>query len=83
MSYTVHMSTTITIRTDEPFRRKLEARAAAAGKSLSELVRDLLERALEERPHGGRTGHVKARLELARRPEEPWRRAIRDRNWRP
>lgn len=77
------MSTTITIRTDEPLRERLEKRAAASGKSLSELVRELLEKALDDRPLGEKVGHLRGRLRLPREPGDPWRRQIRERNWRP
>ena len=76
------MSTTITIRTDPALRKRLEARAAASGKSISVLVREILENALAERPLSARTSHVKARLSLPRRPAEAWRESLRDRNWR-
>jgi plasmid stability protein len=77
------MSTTLTIRTDASLRKRLDERAAAAGKSVSEFVREILEKELADRPLAARTGHLKARLALPARPEEPWRRKLRDRNWRP
>jgi plasmid stability protein len=80
--YTVYMSTTITIRADESLRRELEERAAALGKSLSEMVRDILRNALAETPLEARTGHLRGRLELRRPDAEPWRRELRERNWR-
>jgi len=76
------MSTTITIRADEALRRDLEERAAALGKSLSEVVREILESALARQPLKGRTGHLRGRLELPRQEDEPWRRELRERNWR-
>ncbi len=83
MSYTVYMSTTLTIRTDESLREALEKRAEAQGKSLSEVAREILLRALEERPMNARTGHIKGRLKLPRRATEAWRKEVRKRNWRP
>jgi plasmid stability protein len=77
------MGTTITIRTEAGLRSLLEERAAASGKSISELVREILESALSERPNGERTGHLRGRLSLSKRPEEPWRKTLRERNWRP
>lgn len=77
------MSTTITIRTDEPLRRRLEKRAAATGKSLSALVREILESAVAERSLGRRAGHLKARLSLPRDAADSWRTSVRERNWRP
>jgi plasmid stability protein len=82
MSYYVYMSTTITIRADEALRRELEARAAALSKSLSELVREILEAAVARQPLESRTGHLRGRLELPRQEVEPWRRELRERNWR-
>ncbi len=77
------MSTTITIRADEPLRKLLEKRAAASGKSLSALVREILENAVAARPVGRRAGHLKGRLRLPRGTSDAWRKTIRDRNWRP
>jgi plasmid stability protein len=77
------MSTTITIRTDAPLRRRLEERAAAAGKTLSELVREILEAELAERPLGARISALRGRVSLPHAPEGAWRKSIRGRNWRP
>jgi plasmid stability protein len=82
MYYVVHMSTTITIRTDEELREALEQRARAEGKTLSGLVREILENALEERPLEARTSHLRGRLELPGPGSDAWSRTIRDRNWR-
>jgi plasmid stability protein len=85
MSYTVHMgttSTTITVRTDEALRRDLEERAAAVGKSLSEVVREILEVAVSRQPVAGKVSHLRGRLRLPRSHSEPWRRELRERNWR-
>ncbi|OGA32004.1 MAG: hypothetical protein A3G80_09560 [Betaproteobacteria bacterium RIFCSPLOWO2_12_FULL_62_13b] len=76
------MSTTITIRADEPLREVLNRKAAACGKTVSELVREILEEALTERPLRVRAGHLKGRLRLPRKTSEPWRRHLRQRNWR-
>lgn len=77
------MSTTITIRTDEPLRKLLERRAAETGKSLSDVVREILENAVAEVPVGRRAGHLRGALSLPRGGSDPWRKAVRDRNWRP
>jgi hypothetical protein len=82
LSYAVYMSTTITIRADEPLREALDERAAASGKTVSELVREILEEALADRPLGIRAGHLKGRLKLPRKTSEPWRRHLRRGNWR-
>jgi hypothetical protein len=79
----VHMSRTITIRADGRLRERLEKRAAASGKSLSALIREILENAVAERSVGRRAGHLKARVSLPRRPSDSWRRSVLDRNWRP
>jgi len=60
------MRTTITIRADESLRDALAERAQATGKTISELVREILEEALAERPLGPRIKHVRGRLELPR-----------------
>jgi hypothetical protein len=77
------MSTTITIRTDPELRDALRRRAAEEGLSLSELLRSILEREVSRGPLGSRVGHLRGKLELSRRNEEPWRRELRERNWRP
>jgi hypothetical protein len=76
------MSTTITIRTDELLREALDKRAAASGKTVSELVREILEEALADRPLHVRAGHLKGRLRLPRKASEPWRKHLRRQNWR-
>jgi plasmid stability protein len=74
---------TITIRADDALRDALEKRAAAEGRSLSDVARDILRDGLTERPLGGRVGHLKGRLRLLRRTDEPWRDSLRSHNWRP
>jgi plasmid stability protein len=76
------METTITIRAGESLRDELEKRAAAQGKSLSALVRDILTEAVATTSVGERTSPMKGSLRLPRRPSEPWRRQLRERNWR-
>ena len=76
------MRTTITIRADKSLRQELARRAELDGKSLSELIREILETALAERPVGSRTGHLRGRLRLSRRGAGSWRDKIRERNWR-
>ncbi len=77
------MSTTLTVRTDEDLSDALRQRAAAQGKTISRVVREILEEALSERPIGMRAGHLKGRLEVPADDEDPWRRQLRERNWRP
>lgn len=74
--------TTLTVRTDEELRDALERRARSEGKTLSSLVREILEEALAERPLVARAGHLKGCLELPQDTDDPWRRQLRDRNWR-
>lgn len=76
------MSTTLTIRTDEALREALAKRASAQGKTISEVARDILRSALEERPLEERTSHLEGRLRLGQKQTEPWRRSLRQRNWR-
>ena len=76
------MSTTITIRAEKSLREALARKAALSGKTVSALVREILEEALMERPLKARSGHLKGRLELAREASEPWLKRLRQRNWR-
>jgi plasmid stability protein len=76
------MSTTLTIRTDEALREALAKRASAQGKTVSEVARDILRSALEERPLEERISHLKGRRRLGQKQTEPWRRSLRQRNWR-
>ena len=78
----VHMSTTITIRTGDPLRKRLEERAAATGTTLSALVREILENAVAERSLGRRAGYLKGRLKLPSDGPSDWADSIRNRNWR-
>jgi hypothetical protein len=76
------MSTTITIRAEESLRRALVRRAASRGKTVSQLVREILEEALSERPLESKTGHLKGRLALSPKSSDVWRKKLRERNWR-
>ncbi len=76
------MSTTITIRADPSLRDAIERRAEAQAKTVSAVVREILEAALHERPMRSRAGHLKGRLELAKTTRDPWRSRLRQRNWR-
>lgn len=75
-------NTTLTVRTDAELREALDRRAEAEGKTVSEVVREILERAVAERPLGQRIGHLRGRLRPASM-DGPWRERLRDRNWRP
>jgi plasmid stability protein len=76
------MGTTLTIRTDAALREALAKRASAQGRTVSEVAREILRNALEERPLEERTSHLRGRLRLAQKPTEAWRRSLRRRNWR-
>lgn len=75
------MSTILTVRTDKSLREALARKAKAEHKTISEVVREILEEALVERPLAERVGKLRGELHL---PEPPtaWQREIRDRNWR-
>ena len=77
------MSTTITIRTHEELRRRLEERAEAAGTSISALVREILEAAVSDQPLGRRAGALRGRLQVSEDTRLTWRESLRERNWRP
>jgi len=78
-----HMGTTLTIRTSDDLRKTLQERALARGQSVSELVREILELALADRPLGGRLGHLRGTLDLPSAPSgDPWTQQLRERNWR-
>lgn len=76
------MSTTITIRAEPSLRSLLEERAEATGKTISQVVREILERALCERPMGDRIRHLRGSLGRRLRRDDRWSRSIRERNWR-
>jgi plasmid stability protein len=74
-------TTTLTIRTTEQLRQALTKRAEAEHKSVSEVVREILEAALIERPLSERVGKLRGGLRLPE-PNRGWQNQIRDRNWR-
>ena len=76
------MGTTITIRTDQSLREALIKKATTEKKSVSEVVREILEDALVERPLAERVARTRGSLRLAEK-RAGWQRQIRDRNWRP
>jgi plasmid stability protein len=76
------MRATLTIRTDDKLRSALQQRAEVQGKSVSEVAREILSEALEERPLSSRTGHLRGQLDLPPDSSDPWQREIRERNWR-
>ncbi len=76
------MSTTLTVRLEDKQREALEKRAAALGKSMSEVVRDILERALAEEPISARAGHLRGRLTLPKPERGSLRERLKANNWR-
>ena len=76
------MEKTLTIRIDTQQQRKLGKAAKMLGKSVSELVRDILQEALAERTIGIKAGHLKGQLKLPAQPRDAWARKIKERNWR-
>jgi len=81
-AYHVCMSRTIAVRVDADLEKALDDRARASGMTVSEVVREALREALAERPLSERIGHLRGTLRV-RRDDDPWRRALRERNWRP
>ena len=78
------MRATLTIRADEKLRTALRKRAALQGKSMSELAREILSEAVAERPLADRAGHLRGQLEIPSEfITEPWRKHLKERNWRP
>jgi hypothetical protein len=57
---------------------RLSARSKATGKTRSELVRELIDRGLEERPLARRIGHLKGRLDVPS-PKAGWPKWIKNR----
>ena len=78
-----YMSSTLTIRIPPAEREALTLLAKQNGLSVSELVREILRREIEERPLRVKAGHLKGRLRITgRAAADPWRRSLRERNWR-
>jgi len=75
------MDKTLTIRLDTQKDEALTRRARMLGKTRSELVRDLIDNAVTDRPLGRRAGHLKGRTELPP-VTSGWRRELKARNWR-
>jgi hypothetical protein len=74
--------TTMTFRLDAATRHKLRAKASRLSRSESDLLREMIERELEEKPIGSRAGHLKGSLSLPPSSRDHWRPLIRKRNWR-
>lgn len=76
------MDATLTLRLDSGLRRKLRARAVALKVSEAEVVRQALDREVNREPLGKRIGHLRGVLRLPRELSDPWRKKIREHNWR-
>lgn len=77
------MGATLTIRADEALRKALSDRAESEGKTVSALIREILEEAVSPKSWDLRVGHLKGRLEVREAGLDGWRKQLRDRNWRP
>jgi ribbon-helix-helix CopG family protein len=75
------MDRTLTIRLDRAKVEALTRRARALGKTRSELVRELIDKAVTDQPLGRRLGHLRGSVELPR-IRSGWRRELKERNWR-
>lgn len=78
----LRLMTSMTFRLGSVTRGKLRARALRLARTESDLLREIIERELEEKPLAARAGHLKGSLSLTRQGGNSWRRAIRKRNWR-
>jgi Flp pilus assembly CpaF family ATPase len=79
--YDLSMDKMLTLRLGKEQDVALTRRAKAIGKTRSAVVRDLIDKALADRPMRRRVGHLKGRVELPR-SRSGWRRDLKDRNWR-
>ena len=79
--YNSRMQKTLTVRLTTDQDRALTRRAKALGKTRSEIVRELIEKGLDEEPLGRKIAHLKGIL-TALDPTDPVRRRIKQRNWR-
>ena len=76
------MGKTIAVRVDAMLEKALDERARASGMTVSQVVRATLRDAFAERPLGERIGHLRGALKVRDDQDDPWRRTLRDRNWR-
>jgi len=79
--YNSPMGKTLTIRLDKKQDEALKQRVRATGKTRSEIVRELIDRGLEEESLGQRVGYLEGVLDVPE-PKDPLRRRIKQRNWR-
>lgn len=76
------MSTTLTVRLDPDLKRALDEHAKLRRKSVSALVREILDAAVAERPLGERIGHLAGKLGPRKGEPDAWERHLREMNWR-
>jgi hypothetical protein len=78
------VDTTLTIRLPAAQRKALQRRAAAARQSESSLVRELIEREMQRGFDFQRVRHLVGSVasDQKHRSKSPWRKQLRDRNWR-
>lgn len=81
MYYTVIMTKTITVRAERKMWDALRNRARRRRVSVSEVVRQILDDALTERPLNERASGLAGSLSVAD-SADAWRKQIRERNWR-
>ena len=75
------MDKTITIRIDSQKDKALARRAKEHGKTKSDFVRELIDKALNPDPLARRVGHLAGSIELPG-PKSPLQRRLKERNWR-
>jgi len=73
---------TMTFRLNAATRQKLRQKASRLARTESDLLREMIERELEEKPLASRAGHLKGSLSLPASSRDQWRPLIRKRNWR-
>ena len=76
------MDATLTIRLDKQHREALRKRARAARKTESEVARELLAQGLEIRADWDNALKLKGCIKLPKDFTDPWRKQIRERDWR-
>ena len=80
--YAGSVEKTLTIRLDGRKDKALTRHAKELGKTKSEFVRELIDRALLEEPMGKRIGHLRGCVTDFPEPGDGWRKMIKERNWR-
>ena len=76
------MDSTLTIRLGKQQRETLSKRARALQKTESEVAREILKDGLEQSYSWDDIKHLAGCLKLPKESSDPWRQAIRERNWR-